>query len=108
MLFRSSDNGDLTREINGSVDKCTVNAKIDESKFTVEFPVGTHVHDSSKGDYIQQPAGKIKPISPKEYGVIPSDLATASPVPISWFSVSVTATMVGVLLIAVYRKHSKG
>lgn len=63
----SNPEGTFIRNV---VKNFAINEPIDESVFTVKFPIGTHVFDNGKY-FIQEPNGTRREISEREFGAMP-------------------------------------
>jgi hypothetical protein len=54
----------------GTVTSSTLNGQVDESRFEIKFPIGTHVieKDGDVKKYYIQEKDRLVPIEPEEYG----------------------------------------
>jgi hypothetical protein len=74
---RYNEEGEHESISRGRVTRCDLNGDIDDSRFTIKFPLGTHVVENSRGGnryYIQMPSDLLVPINENDYGrTIPLD-----------------------------------
>lgn len=70
-LSQSDEANKPQRSISGSVTQCQVNAEVNDSVFTVEFPAGTHIMETTPAGrryLVQLKSGELSPMRADQHG----------------------------------------